>query len=36
MTDRAVKARRNAWRLAGVAVLVYVGYLAWMYLRVGG
>ena len=43
MTDRAGKAggaaqrgdgvRRNAWLLAGVAVLVYLGYIAWMAVR---
>ncbi|HEX7238230.1 MAG TPA: hypothetical protein VF405_14780 [Gammaproteobacteria bacterium] len=30
---RATKVRRNAWLLAGVAVLVYLGYIAWMFVR---
>ena len=34
---RAAHARRSAWILAGFAVFVYLGYLAWMYFgRVGG
>lgn len=30
---RVAKARRNAWLLAGLAVLFYVGYIAWMFVR---
>ena len=30
---RAAKARRNAWVLAGVAAFVYLGYIAWMFVR---
>jgi hypothetical protein len=30
---RAAKVRRNAWLLAGLAVLFYVGYMAWMVVR---
>jgi hypothetical protein len=30
---RAAKVRRNAWLLAAVAVLVYLGYIAWMAVR---
>ena len=30
---RALKLRRKAWLLAGVAVLVYLGYMAWMAVR---
>jgi hypothetical protein len=30
---RAAKVRRNAWLLAGVAVFVYLGYIAWMFVR---
>ena len=33
---RAAKARRNAWLLAGFAVLVYVGYMLWFMIRGGG
>ncbi len=33
---RAAKARRNAWLLAGFAVLVYLGYLLWFMIRGGG
>ena len=33
---RAAKARRNAWLLAGVALFVYVGYVAWMFIRANG
>jgi hypothetical protein len=25
--------RRNAWLLAGVALLVYLGYIGWMAVR---
>ena len=32
---RAAKARRNAWLLAGFAVLVYVGYMVWFVVRGG-
>ena len=32
---RLAKARRNAWRLAGVAVFFYVGYMVWMFVRGG-
>ena len=32
---RAAKARRSAWVLAGVAVFVYLGYIAWMFVRAG-
>jgi hypothetical protein len=30
---RAAKAHRNAWVLAALALLVYVGYIAWMFVR---
>jgi hypothetical protein len=30
---RAAKVRRNAWLLAGLALVFYVGYMAWMLLR---
>ena len=30
---RAAKVRRNAWLLGAVAVLVYLGYIAWMAVR---
>ena len=33
---RAAKARRSAWLLAGVAVFVYLGYIAWMAVRASG
>jgi len=33
---RAARVRRNAWLLAGCAVLVYVGYIAWMFFRAQG
>ena len=45
MSDRALKAagtadaarrakvRRNAWLLGAVALLVYLGYIAWMAVR---
>jgi hypothetical protein len=33
---RDSKVRRNAWLLAGVAMLVYVGYIAWMFVRSAG
>ena len=30
---RAAKVRRSAWLLAGLAVLFYLGYIAWMILK---
>ena len=30
---RTANVRRNAWLLAGVAVFVYLGYIAWMFVR---
>jgi hypothetical protein len=30
---RAAKVRRNAWLLGAVAVLMYLGYIAWMAVR---
>ena len=30
---RAARVRRNAWLLAGCAVFVYLGYIAWMAVR---
>jgi hypothetical protein len=30
---RAARVRRNAWLLAGTAVFVYLGYIAWMFVR---
>ena len=34
---RAARVRRNAWLLAGCALFVYFGYIAWMIFRaVGG
>jgi hypothetical protein len=30
------KARRNAWLLAGLALLFYVAYMIWMVLRARG
>ena len=33
---RAARVRRNAWLLAGCAVFVYLGYIAWMFFRVQG
>jgi hypothetical protein len=30
---RAVRVRRNAWLLAGCALFVYFGYIAWMFFR---
>ena len=33
---RAAKARRNAWLLGAIAVFVFLGYIAWMYLRAPG
>jgi hypothetical protein len=33
---RAARVRRNAWLLAGCAVFVYLGYIAWMFLRAAG
>jgi hypothetical protein len=34
--DRAAKVRRNAWLLAGVAAVVYLGYIVWMAVRASG
>ncbi len=34
--QRLAKARRTAWWLAGLAAFIFVGYLAWMYLRSQG
>jgi hypothetical protein len=33
---RATRVRRNAWLLAGCAVFVYLGYIAWMFFRAAG
>ena len=33
---RVAKARRNAWLLGAIAVVVFLGYIAWMYLRAPG
>jgi hypothetical protein len=33
---RAVKIRRNAWLLGGLAVFFYLGYMAWMFFRASG
>jgi hypothetical protein len=33
MDARAAKVRRNAWLLGAVAVIVYLGYIAWMAVR---
>jgi hypothetical protein len=33
---RAAKVRRNAWLLAALAVFVYLGYIAWMFMRANG
>ena len=33
---RAARVRRNAWLLAGCAVFVYLGYIAWMFVGAGG
>lgn len=33
---RAARVRRSAWLLAGCAVFVYLGYIAWMFLRAAG
>jgi hypothetical protein len=33
---RAARVRRNAWLLAGCAVFVYLGYIAWMFFRAQG
>ena len=30
---RAARTRRNAWLLGGVAAFVYLGYIAWMFVR---
>jgi hypothetical protein len=30
---RAARMRRTAWLLAAFAVVFYLGYMAWMYLR---
>ena len=31
---RAAKVRRSAWLLAGLAAFFYLGYIAWMILKV--
>jgi len=36
MHERAARVRRNAWLIGACAVLVYVGYIAWMFLRAPG
>ena len=36
MHERAARVRRSAWLIGGCAVLVYVGYIAWMFLRAAG
>ena len=33
---RAAGVRRSAWLLAGFAVFVYLGYIAWMFFRTPG
>jgi hypothetical protein len=33
---RAARVRRNAWLLAGCALFVYFGYIAWMFFRAAG
>jgi hypothetical protein len=33
---RASRVRRNAWLLAGFAVFVYLGYMAWILSRASG
>ena len=33
---RAARLRRNAWLLAAVAIVVYLGYIAWMAIRAPG
>ena len=33
---RAARARRTAGLLAGLALLFYVGYIAWMFIRANG
>ena len=33
---RAARVRRNAWLLAGCAVFVYLGYIAWMFVNAAG
>jgi hypothetical protein len=30
---RAARVRRNAWLLGGVAAFVYLGYIAWIFVR---
>lgn len=30
---RAARVRRNAWLLGGIAAFVYLGYIAWMFIR---
>ena len=30
---RAAKVRRSAWLLAALAVSVYLGYIAWMFVH---
>lgn len=32
---RAAKVRRSAWLLAGIAVLIYVGYMVWFVVAGG-
>jgi hypothetical protein len=33
---RAARVRRSAWLLGGCAVFVYLGYIAWVFLRAAG
>jgi hypothetical protein len=33
---RAVKVRRNAWLLGGLALFFYVGYMVWIFFRASG
>jgi hypothetical protein len=33
---RVAKARRNAWLLGGLALCVFLGYIAWMFFRAQG
>jgi hypothetical protein len=30
---RAAKVRRSAWLLTGLAVFVYLGYIAWIFVH---
>jgi hypothetical protein len=30
---RAARVRRNAWLLGAVAAFVYLGYIAWIFIR---